>query len=267
MSKEWYNINVKEEILKKVKEYFIENNLNLSLFESIKDKPLKNLIDYPILEDKVESEKISDYIRKQYYTIRAIKYGNKDFWDSAVLERNIGYKNQWNDFIIKLLLDYCIENSDVLFVGTANGAEIPNSSLFNFYALEEIESSVQNIDKTKVVSAFQGDFENSNLIINNGKGMDAIVALRCLMPNTRLEFFLNFAKNNIKSDGVLILSHPLSYFDNQNEFQKLPNCEQKRIDFEKRLQKALNTANLFELIKHFGTVVEYFYILKLRNKK
>ena len=152
-------------------------------------------------------------------------------------------------------------------MGIANGAEIPNTPLFNYFALEEIESSVKSIDKTKVVDAFQGDFENPNLIINNGKRTDAIVALRCLMPNTRLEPFFDFANNNIKPNGVLILSHPLSYLDNHNGFQRLPGCEQKRIEFEERLQNALKTSYLFELIKQFGTLVEYFYILKLRNKK
>ena len=122
---------------------------------------------------------------------------------------------------------------------------------------------MNNIDSSKVVACYEADFEDETFVIGEGKEMKAIVALRCLMPNTRMKHFLRFIENNLSNNGVLIVSHPMGYLDVNNEYKALPDCENTRIDFDKRLQNELLNHNNMRIIHEEETNVEYFYIIKV----
>ena len=72
---------------------------------------------------------------------------------------------------------------------------------------------MSNIDTDKVVACYEADIEDEMFVIGEGHIMQAIVALRCLMPNTRLNHFLKFVENNLHDHGVLIVSHPMGFLD------------------------------------------------------
>lgn len=268
MSKEWYNIDVKKEVLESIKKYIYKMHYPISIIDSLKAVSVRDMMDieYVLKINEIKDpEQFVEFVTEQYMYYRELKYGQEEFWTAASNERDVGYNHKWHEYITDILLDSCERKSNVLFVGTADGAEIPPNDVFNYYALEQVETSVEKIDKKKVKKKYEGDFEDDKLILEKGNNMKAIVALRCLMPNTRLQKFLKFAENNLSEGGILVLSHPLGFLDVNGKYGMLPGCEEKRREFEKRLKDALNEYPLFEIVKEMESIVEYFYVLRMRG--
>lgn len=266
MNREWYNIDVKKEVLNDVQNYLMGNVIALKILESLQGVSVRDMMDISFIS-KIEGinkpRAFIQYVSDRYMYYRSQKYGQEGFWESAANERNIGYSGLWYEYISKLLAMYCKAGDKVLFVGTADGREIPDNSLFEYYALEQIGNSVSHIEVSKVVDYYEADFEDDTFVISDGKAMQAIVALRCLMPNTRLNRFLRFVENNLNNQGVLIVSHPMRYLDANNEYKSLPNCKKTRKDFDERLKNELLNHHNMRIIYEEETNVEYFYIIKV----
>lgn len=267
MNKEWYNIDVKKEVLREIEEYIKKNNIKYEVVKYLESVSVRDMMDIEYLKNVSGISDVnvfSDFVSKQYYKYRTLKYGQEGFWKSAASERDIGYAHKWHEYITILLSKYCNSGDNVLFVGTADGSEIPYNHKYCYYALEQIGTSIDRLDKNKVIESYKGDFEDTEFIIDNGHKMNAIVALRCLMPNTRLDKFITFIDNNICNNAVLIVSHPMGYLDNNGVYGKLPNCDKTRVDFDKRLNKVIKEMHKWNIIDEFETKVEYFYVIKVR---
>ena len=266
MNREWYNIDVKREVLNDIQVFLQNNDLDIKVIDEMKSASVRDMMDLTFvsnLEEIGNPEVFSRFVSDRYMYYRGKKYGQKGFWESASSERNIGYNGAWYEYITNMLKQYCKLGEKVLFVGTADGKEIPNNQCFEYYALEQIGSSVNNIDSSKVIESFEADFEDDSFVIGTGKEMNAIIALRCLMPNTRLEFFFKFVTNNISSQGLLILSHPMGFLDKDNVFRDLPNCRNTLKAFDERLRKILAKFGNIHMIHEEESCVEYFYIIKV----
>lgn len=266
MNREWYNIDVKQEVLKDIKKFLMDNANISMIIEALKNVSVRDMMEISFIhtingiEDPIA---FSKYVSSRYMHYRSEKYGQEGFWEAATNERNIGYNGAWYEYITNLLMKYCVKGDKVLFVGTADGKEIPNTHEFEYFALEQIGNSVNNIDSSKVMACYEADFEDETFVIGEGKAMKAIVALRCLMPNTRINRFLNFINNNLNQNGILLVSHPMGYLDVSNVYKALPNCEIMREAFDKRLKKELLNYNNMKIIYEEETNVEYFYIIKV----
>lgn len=266
MNREWYNIDVKKEVLRDIEQYLKDSKADISIIEKLKSISVRDMMDLdyigtiPALADPIG---FSKFVKERYMEYREKKYGQEGFWEAAANERNIGYKGAWYDLITDLLRRCCAVGDNVLFVGTADGREIPENNLFNYYALEQIGRSVMGIDKEKIIECYVADFEDDRFLVKDGHWMKAIVALRCLMPNTRLSRFFKFAENNLEKDGMLILSHPMGFLDVNDEYKPLPDCEELRLDFDRRLKDEMRKHDNFQVIYEEKTDVEYFYIIKV----
>jgi len=265
MNKEWYEIDVKKEVLAEIARYMKSDSLAEAVLKKLELLSVRDMMDMEIVVKIREINNVQEFINfvsEKYLYYRTMKYGRNEFWTSAASEREIGYAGKWYQFIVELLKRYCIEKDTVLFVGTADGSEIPEDGYFSYYALEQIDESIAQISGEKVSKIISGDFEDDALIIANGNDIKAIVALRCLMPNTRMDKFMNFVGNNLKKEGTLILSHPMGYLDVNGEYKQLENSGIKRKEFEKRLNDVLQDKKEYSIIDTIETSVEYFYILK-----
>ena len=269
MNKAWYEIDVKKEVLEKLAVAYMKYHPNEHFPVAIIDISIRELMDTNFWRktgcNEVASMTLATFAKEQYFAVRTAKYGQCGLWLSAHREREIGYDGKWYEFISGLLSQYCPDGSKVLFVGTADGSEIPRNNRWQYYALEQIENSLANLYAAENVKSVLGDFEDKTLLIDGGGQMTAICALRCLMPNTRLIPFLTFCRNNLVADGGLILSHPLSCLYADGSYGSLPEADRKRQEFEIRLEQALQHHDEFSLIKKFETSVEYFYIIKRRK--
>ena len=269
MNKPWYEIDVKKEVLRKLTDAYTKYHPNEHLPVSVIDLSIRELMDANFWRktgcNEADSATFAAFAKEQYFAVRTAKYGQCDFWASALREREIGYAGKWYEFISNLLSQYCPDSSKILFVGTADGSEIPRNKRWQYYALEQIESSLANLYTNEYVKTVLGDFEDNTLLIDGGRQMTAICALRCLMPNTRLVPFLTFCRNNLVEDGGLIFSHPLSCLYSDGSYGSLPEADRKRREFEIRLEQALQQVNEFSIINKFETSVEYFYIIKRRK--
>lgn len=265
MNKEWYSIDVKANVLIDLQNYLSSKHIDekvLKKFEMLNVREMMDMETVSAIDEIIDKKEFVDFVMEKYMYYRTLKYGQVVFWESASCERAIGYNGRWYQFVENMLKQYCEMNDDVLFVGTADGREIPDSKDFNFYALEQIGASAEKISTNKVEAVYEGDFEDSTLIIKNGNSMQAIVALRCLMPNTRIDKFMRFVENNIRYQGVVILSHPMGYIDKEGNFGPLPNCDKTRMEFEKRLKTVLSDMGYYWIVDMIETAVEYFYVLK-----
>jgi hypothetical protein len=262
---EWYDIDIKNEVLEAVHKYLEEkkiDGINIIIKEMSKSS-VRNLMEPDNFKLYVASENKEEFITlvtKVYFAARSRKYGQKCFWNAAKQEREIGYEGKWSDFLKKMILDYVGQQGKVLIVGTADGSEISMLPTMETYAMDQIESSVKAI--VKDVIPVHGDFEDDKLIVKEKKYFDVIIALRCMMPNTRLGNFFKFVRNNIKNKGFIILSHPLSYLNKNGVLENLENSSVRLKEFELRL-KELTVRNNVEIIGECKTKVEHFYILKL----
>lgn len=266
MNKEWYTIDVKKEVLRDIQNYLADNANATRIMELLMDVSVRDMMDVSfvktidVIDNPVQFAKLAS---ESYLYHRNQKYGQEGFWESASRERSIGYSGLWYEFISDLLKKYCKADDKVLFVGTADGREIPNDRTFNYYALEQIGNSVNHIDTNKIIALFEADFEDDSFYIGDGKQMNAIVALRCLMPNTRLNRFFRFVENNLKRPGFLVVSHPMGFLNVNNEYKPLPRCERTLEDFDDRLKKELILHENVNIIYQEKTNVEYFYIMKV----
>lgn len=267
MNKEWYKINVKQEVLKDIKHYLNSNKERAAIIEGLKKVSVRDMMDFDFINTITEikdAKAFSQFVNNRYMYYRSEKYGQEYFWNAAASERNIGYKGDWHEYITKLLMKYCSRGDKVFFIGTADGSEIPFNSVFKYYALEQIGDSAKRISRYKVVSCFEADFEDDSFVVEGGNIMNAIVALRCLMPNTRLNRFLKFVENNLIDHGVLIVSHPMGYLDANCEYKALPDCKVSRLDFDNRLKEELIKRNNMRIVYEEETTVEYFYVIEVR---
>ena len=266
MNREWYNIDVRKEVLNDIQEFLQNNDLDIKIIDKIKNVSVRDMMDLAYvsnLEGIGDSEAFSRFVCDRYMYYRGEKYGQEGFWEAASTERNIGYNGEWYEYITDMLKKHCKIGDKVLFVGTADGKEIPNNQYFRFYALEQIGKSVNNIDSSKVVESFEADFEDDSFVIGVGKEMNAIIALRCLMPNTRLSHFFRFVGNNLNNQGSLILSHPMGFLDKDNYFKNLPDCRDTLRAFDERLKMELVNFENMHVIHEEETCVEHFYIIKV----
>ena len=266
MNREWYNIDVKREVLNDIQVFLQNNDFGLDVMDVLKGVSVRDMMDLDFVTklDGIENpEAFSKYVSDRYMHYRGEKYGQEGFWESASRERSIGYNGAWYEFITNLLGKYCEFGDKVLFVGTADGKEIPNNQRFEYYALEQISNSVNSIDSSKVVESYKADFEDDSFLIGSGKEMGALIALRCLMLNTRLEHFFKFVNNNVRKQGVLIVSHPMAFLDKNSNFMALPNREITLKEFNTRLMQALRNFENMHVIYEEETRVEYFYVIKV----
>lgn len=265
MNKEWYSIDVKKEVLKDVQTYLADNAAAAEIIEALRDVSVRDMMDISYvrtIRTIDQPDLFAKFVHERYLYYRSQKYGQEGFWEAASIERSVGYSGLWYEYISDLLKKYCKENDKVLFVGTADGREIPDNGLFEYYALEQIGNSVSHIDTDKVADLFEADFEDDSFVIGNGKQMKAIVALRCLMPNTRLNRFFGFVENNLQQNGVLVVSHPMGFMDVNNEYKPLPGCEKTLKSFDDRLKRELLAHENMSIIYEEKTSVEYFYVMK-----
>ena len=265
MNREWYNIDVRKEVLNDIQEFLQNNDLDIKIIKKIKNVSVRDMMDLAYvsnLEGIGDPEAFSRFVCDRYMYYRGEKYGQKGFWESASTERNIGYNGAWYEYITDMLKKHCKIGDKVLFVGTADGKEIPNNQYFRYYALEQIGNSVNHIDSSKVVESFEADFEDDSFVIGAGKEMNAIIALRCLMPNTRLSHFFRFVANNLSNQGFLILSHPMGFLDKDNCFKELPDCRESLRAFDERLKMELANIENMHVINEEEKCIEYFYIVK-----
>ena len=266
MNREWYNIDVKREVLNDIQVFLQESGLGSTVMNVLKNVSVRDMMDLSFitkLKAIKNPEKFSKYVSDRYMYYRGEKYGQEGFWEAASRERNIGYNGNWHEFITNLLRKYCKLGDKVLFVGTADGEEIPNNRYFKYYALEQIGTSVKNIDGSKVVERYNADFEDDSFLIGTGNEMGALIALRCLMPNTRLNRFFRFVKNNVNKHGVLIVSHPMGFLDKDNNFMALPHSIESLKEFDTRLNQTLKNFINMHVIYEEETSVEYFYVIKV----
>lgn len=266
MNREWYKIDVKQEVLNDIKKYLVCNSNISIIIDDLKQVSVRDMMDVSFvanIEGIEDPLAFSKYVSERYIYHRSEKYGQVGFWEAASNERNIGYNGEWYEYITNMLMRYCSQGGSVLFVGTADGKEIPSNKEFNYYALEQIGNSVKRIDTKKVIACYQADFEDATFVINGGKTMEAIIALRCLMPNTRINHFFDFVENNISDNGILIVSHPIGYLDENNEYKELPNCQITRKEFDQRLNDEIIKRDNMKIILEEETNVEYFYIIKV----
>lgn len=266
MNREWYNIDVKQEVLDDIDNFLKDAADTPRIIETLRRVSVRDMMDISFIstiEEIKEPMAFSQFVRERYIHYRGEKYGQEGFWEAAANERIIGYNGAWYEYITNILMQYCSQGDKVLFVGTADGKEIPDNQNFEYYALEQLGNSVSNIDAGKVAGCYEADFEDETFIIGEGHTMKAIVALRCLMPNTRMNYFLKFIDNNLTDNGVLIISHPMAYLNVDNEYKALPDCETTRKNFDKRLHKELLYHNNMKIIHEEETNVEYFYIIKV----
>lgn len=266
MNREWYNIDVKREVLNDIKHFPMAAANVSKIIEALRGVSVRDMMDISFISTIEEIEDplaFSHFVNQRYIHYRSEKYGQEGFWKAAANERTIGYNGAWHEYITNILMQYCAQGDRVLFVGTADGTEIPDNQDFEYYALEQIGNSVRNIDSSKVTDCYEADFEDETFVIGEGNTMKAIVALRCLMPNTRMNHFLKFIANNMSDNGVLIVSHPMGYLDAHDEYKALPDCEITRKDFDRRLHKELLNNNNMRIIHEEETNVEYFYIIKV----
>lgn len=267
MNNSWYNIKVREEVLADI-EIFLKDNPNHSIIiEKISNLSVRDMMDVnymTTIKEIADCYSFVDYVKERYYYYRNKKYGNSQFWEAASNERYIAYNGKWYEFISRMLRKYCLFGDNVLFVGTANGEEIPEDSFFNYYALEQIGNSEKAINHDKVVESYLADFEDDGFLVNGGHFMHAIVALRCLMPNTRLNYFFRFVENNLRENGVLILSHPLKFIDSYNQYMPLKDSEKLLVEFDKRLRNQLLCNTNMSIVYEENASLEYFYVVKVK---
>jgi hypothetical protein len=261
----WSKIDVKnrtiEDISKKAFQYGFDiyNKLQYEMKEkSIRDLTDENsLLDQLILPVNIVKE-LKKIAESKYIYYRNIKYGNSEFWNSAKRERIIGYED-WFNFINNLINQYTNSINDaILFFGSADGWEIPERKN-PLYAIEQIKDSCAELSsRRKDIKTILGDFEDGNLVI--GEKFKLIIALRCLMPNTRLNNFFITIENNISANGCLIISHPMKYLYD-DELVEIEDSHNKLKAFKKRLNRNVK-GSMFKIINDFKTSIEHFFILQ-----
>ncbi len=266
MNKEWYSFDVREEVLKDTKHFCAEHGIVLPIDIQINNLSTSALMDISFLQayfDVHTAKLLKDFVQNRYFYYRGNKYGNQAYWRSATKERDVGYRGQWLSFIDALLHKYVYAGNKILFIGTANGAEIPDNDEYEYYALEQLSASVKQLesDKKRVCKAFIGSFEDESLIIDHAKSMSSILALRCLTPNCRLSHFVSFLNNNLDDHGTLIISYPLSYINAEGVLNPLPNITDQLQVFEYRIHEELVEKNGMQVIDNFHSTIEEFYIL------
>lgn len=268
MGKDWYVIDVKEKVFKELKDEFSKYILCKANIDVLKKYSTRDLMEGKYLENIFPSNKIDEckkFVKKRFFYYRSRKYGNEDFWNASSKERDIAYQCRWHTFIRELISRYCKENGKILFVGTANGNEIPFDNRFSFYALEQLNNSVRNIDTMKCKKIICGDFEDETLLIDDSNGIDVICALRCMTPNTRIEKFLQFADRNLKKDGVIIISYPMGYLDKDNLFKPLPEAKNKLVAFTNNISRILSEKTNYTMEKGVENIAESFFFLKRKE--
>jgi len=264
MSKDWYTVDVREKVFEELKDNFLSSTLPEADIDDLKKYSTRELMDGNCLNAVISPSMVAKcrkFVIERFYYYRNKKYGNKDFWYASSKERDIVYHNQWYTYIRNILSRYCKGRGNVLFVGTANGSEIPFDDRFNFFALEQLENSVNHIDRMKCLKIVCGDFEDEKLLVEGANCMDIICALRCMTPNTRIERFLRFADLNLKKDGAIVMSHPMGYLDKDGMFKPLPDSQHKLDVFRDRLHNILHIKMNYILEKEEENRVESFFFL------
>ena len=266
MSKEWYSFDVREMVLKETKLFCAEQGIILPIDLQLENLSTSTLMDTSFLQahfDAYTAKLLKDFVQDRYFFYRNKKYGNPSYWCSATKERDMGYKGQWFSFVDALLNKYVYAGNKILFIGTANGAEIPDNDVYEYYALEQLSASVKQLesDKKRICKAFIGSFEDESLIINHAKSMSSILALRCLTPNCRLNHFVSFLNNNLDDHGTLIISYPLSYLNAEGILYRLPDITDQLQVFERKIHDELVEKNGMQIIDILCSTIEKFYIL------
>lgn len=263
----WFEINVSNNIKKVLEEFCESEKIEIEIANCLLAEDFSKLLDKDYLFEKygnIDTNKLYEIISGVYLQSRRAKYGNENFWELAKKEREQAYNGEWHNYIYKLICNYVSLHSAVLFVGVANGYEIPKSEDFDFYALEEIDSSLENFRCENIKKKVLGSFENENIIINGKNGIDLIVALRCVLAKSNVQKFFNFARNNLRENGTVIISQPLKYLDAET-FKKVENIEKRLEIFEKQL-KILEKTQKIEVMNVFESEIEKFYIIKLAGE-
>ena len=266
----WYSIDIRVEILASLKDYLVSKGYDSSVVDGLSSVSVRNLMDSFYLDalDVAGLDKeAAEFVSRKYYELRTRKYSCDSFLQSAAKEREIAYKGQWYSFLRNLLGRMAYKGDKVLFVGTADGNEIPADRFYRYYALEQLDGSINKLDEGKIVKKVIGDFEDDRIIIDGRNSMSVIVALRCLMPNTRLERFLQFVKVNLAYGGFVVLSHPMGCLLETGDLQRFDDAEERRLSFEDRLTQALATSGVFSVKKLEESAIEQFYELQYAKEE
>lgn len=265
MSKGWYAVDVKETVFEEFRDRFFAYALPAADFDLLKTCSTRALMDGDCLEGIFPPSMIEackKFVTERFFYYRSRKYGNEDFWSASARERDIAYHHGWHDYIKALISRYCPGKGNVLFVGAADGSEIPFDDRFVFYALEQLPDSARHIDCMKCREVICGDFEDETLVVGRRNGMDMICALRCMTPNTRIDRFFSFVDRNLKKDGVILLSHPMGYLSQDGTFGALPDAQDKLEAFRRRLSETLAENRNYILEKEAENSAESLFLLK-----
>ncbi len=215
--------------------------------------------------DSKTAQSLRSFVQQRFYFYRSKKYGNPQYWKAAEEERTIGYEGQWSAFIEAMLDKYIHPGNKVLFVGTANGSEIPDNCKYEFYALEQLQSSTNQLESSekRIAKIITGNFEDENLLVDHPQSISGIIALRCLTPNCRLDRFSRFVRNNLALDGIIIISYPTSFLDISGALAPLENIDEQLQTFDQKIHAVFAQEQGMKLIDCFHTNVEKFYVLSL----
>ena len=272
MSDLWFSFDVREEVIKDVKRFCAERGLSLPddlMLERISTSILMDLSFLESFMDSETAECLRGFFEERFFHYRGKKYGTQSYWIAARKEREIGYSGRWFDFLGSLLEKYVHHGDKVLFVGTANGAEIPNDTQYQYYALEQLTTSARQIriSHVNVAGVINGSFEDETLIVDEPHSMSCIAALRCLTPNCRLDRFSTFMRNNLSDQGVLILSYPTAYLDETDNLVPLHDVEEQLRLFEQALHDEIVEKRGFQIDSCLRSRVERIYILSIPDRK
>lgn len=260
---EWYEIDVKKRTLEALWPY-LDAGLRGRVWKSIDSHSVRDLMEAAFWAPHPQSDFLARKTAQIYYSLREAKYSTAAYWHDAVQERKIAYGNKWEDFINSLLKEYAGGQGKILFVGAANGAEVPENGNFVFHAADQLLNSVRNMDNPNIAARFVGDFEDSDFAPCGKQDYDGLVALRCLTPNARLDKFMRFGGNNLRDDGVLILSYPLAYLRSHSNLVPIEDINAQIEAFQERLTQAATEAG-FRIQDEIKTELEHFWILYLKK--
>lgn len=266
MNKEWYSFDVREEVLKDFVHLCNEQRINLPVDIDLTAISTSTLMDMDFLAsflDVPTANSLKAYIEERFFFYRGKKYGNRWYWQAAKAERDIGYNGHWESFIMDLLKQYISDGDKVLFVGTANGSEIPQDGNHIYYALEQLAASANQIKtaSNNIQKTIIGSFEDTELVVDHHHSLSSIVALRCLTPNCRLDRFAVFVQNNMVENGTLIISYPTSYLNETGVLVPLPNINTQLQIFEQKISTELVQKLGLSIVAHKCTQVEKILIL------
>jgi SAM-dependent methyltransferase len=264
----WYEINVKEQVLKELQKYVRDSSIELdviNVYQSIgTEHSVRDLLCHikdNYLELNIEQSvaiQLFNYGLDQFLNYRRLKYGQIEFWDCAKLERDIVYENKWQSFLMNLINKHERHpNLPILFLGCSDGSEIPYMNR-EVYAIDHLDTSIARLKENRSeVKAICADFEDMPFLQTR---FSTIIGLRCIMPNTRLDVLFQNLNQYLLPDSIIIFSHPLAHLNEDYEFIS-NESNHVLLNLSSQFEQLIQNEHL-ELVNSFSNQLEHFWILK-----